>query len=329
MSLVADAFQPFVKKGLLNLQGTVQQTLEDLLQRRGCYPSFDSTTNAWELDFLTPETVSPFMATECARFACASFQSFKDVKAILVVEEYVPWALVRAYYSAFYAGHALMRALGQCCTYVDGPRAAILRGIVATYGLSQPLPSGQYVAEATGAESGLRLVQLGSSYGGTHEAFWKVFVARLARLEADVLRGSMTAELAQSVNLLLGRVREVITRKASDVAWLSTIRNAIQYRQALDVWYPTCRLGERDKALLARLARGWESDPMGVEIPVRGSGRAGSLADFVAACSFLVGCCRELFLRIDRIGRAGQKRSFAYHGPIRYLLMHKLWNGKH
>jgi len=322
MSLLADALQPHVARGLFSIRGAIDATLDELMARQGCYPSFDTAAGHWEFDFRAPESVSPFLAYECARFACASFQSYADVKSSLVDANRLPWALVKAYYAAFYAGHSILRALGITCTYVDGPRVTLLRRLLQAYGIQLVFSSGLYHTRTTATASSIRFESLGQGHGGTHEAFWKIFALRIQSLEVEVLAGSLPRIDAQSVNLALGKVRAVITRNSSDLAWLSTVRNAVQYRQGHQVWYPTCGLSAAERSRLSQIADSWLLDPMAIDVPAR---RAGVLGDFLSACTFLVASCRVLMIRIGQRGNLGQRKSFAYHGPLRYLLTHKLW----
>src|SRR5689334_17736287 len=103
MSLLIDAVQPDVTHGFFNLRGGNSTTFDDLMRGGAAYPSYDAATGLWEFDFRSPDSVTPFLGYECARFACAAFQSYHDVRDTVADANRVPWALVKAYYSAFYA----------------------------------------------------------------------------------------------------------------------------------------------------------------------------------------------------------------------------------
>jgi hypothetical protein len=316
MSLLVDAMQPHVTHGFFAL-GASSTTFDDLIRGGAAYPSYDSSTGYWDLDFRTPDSVTGFLAHECARFACAAFQSYHEVQDAIAEANRLPWALIKAYYSAFYAGHSILRALGSSCTYVDGPRVNLLRGVLSAYGV-QTMNSGLYRTETSPTASSLRFENLGHGQGGTHELFWRVFSVRLQRLEQDVLGGRLPQREAQSVNVMIGRVRGVLTRNASDVAWLSTVRNAVQYRQEHAVWFPNCDVSSRDRATLGRIAATWDRDPLSIDVPAKSPG---VLGPFLSVCAFLVSACRALIVRIARIGA---RRSFVRSGPIRYLVANQL-----
>jgi hypothetical protein len=178
--------------------------------------------------------------------------------------------------------------------------------------------SGLYRAETTSTAAALKFEYLSKGQGGTHESFWKVFAGRLQQLEKDVLNGRLAQRDAQIVSVVLGRVRGVLTQNASHVAWLTNVRNAVQYRQEHGVWFPNCGVSARDRATLGRIAASWKRDPLSIEVPAR---TVGILGPFLSACAFLVGLCRILSLRI---GQIGTKRSFAHYGPLRYLSTYEL-----
>lgn len=316
-SLLADALQPHLARGLAVLRGESLLTLDELLGPKGTYqPTYDAGAKLWEFNFHGEGKVVSFLAHECNRLGTASFQSFCAVSAEFHKPDLIPWALVRAYYSAFYAGNAILRLLGWSCNYIDGPRVAMLRQVLRIYGATEEFAGGLYSAEMTPDGISLRLRSLAAGQGGTHEAFWKVFVARLQALEEGVIKGNLPPLDAQRVYLILSKLRAVLTRKGNDGGWLSTLRNAVQYRQEMNVWYPSCKIDVRERTSLSRLAAGWLQDPLRVELP---DGHGDSLTAFVTASAFLVACCRALLIRIGDLGRLGKEQSFATHGPLRFL----------
>jgi hypothetical protein len=320
MSILVDALQPHIARGFFELRGAATTTL-DVLIGTGFYPSFDSNRDIWELDFRSPESAPQFLAHECARFACASFQTYYDVDDALQEANRLPWALVKAYYAAFYAGHSILRALGLSCTYIDGGRAAKLREVVQSYGIAIPFVGGLYSTSITESGTAIRFENIGQGHGGTHEAFWRMFHRRLHRVEEDVLTGTLPLVDAQNVNVALGRLRAILTNRQKDGSWLSSVRNEVQYRQAMGVWYPGCRVDSRDMAVLRGIARGWLGDPLVVDLDGK---RAGILSDFLGGCAFLVALCRALLDRIGERGTLGRRQSFAHFGPLRYLRTRKV-----
>jgi hypothetical protein len=316
MSLLIDALQPHIVPALFGVRGKVDQTLDDLIGVKGAfYPSYDTATTTWLFNFGASDPVSLFYANECSRFASASFQTYSTVFEDFEVAERVPWALVRAYYAAFYAGHSILRILGSSCTYIDGSRLTTLRRILALHGITVSFQGGLYETTIKGNGSEISFEWLGSGLGGTHEQFWHVFNKEMARIEQEILRGSLPQLQAQQAWDCLGKFRSVITRGTSTASWLSNVRNAVQYRHTHGVWFPF-QLLKSDRLILSRLAKRWDGDPLAIPLATSNCGELGS---FVAGCTFVVTCCRSLIARIAERGKRGRSESFVHFGPQRYL----------
>jgi hypothetical protein len=312
MSLLADALQPFIARGLFSVQGRAETSLDELIGRRGFYPSFDTNTGTWELDFSDAEPVTHVLASECSRLGSASFQTYLHVAESLAHLDHLPWALVKAYYAAFYAAHSILRVLGFGCTYIDGRRASTLRQIIQIYGLSWPFERGLYAASLLRSGSVMCFRSINAN-GGTHEALWSTFNARLKDLETGILAGPLPATDAQSIFIYLTNLRQIMSNGAPGGSWLSSVRNSVQYRQEGGVWYP-CQVSRRDQTALARIAGQWLSDPLAIQLNAKACGDIGV---FLAGCTFLVGFCRALLARIGE--RSGRRKSFVYWGPLAYI----------
>lgn len=316
MSVLVDALQPHIVPALFGIRGRVDQTLDDLIgSKGGFYPSHDAATATWNFNFGATDPVTLFYANECSRFASTSFQSYSAVPQDFEVAEKVPWALVRAYYAAFYGGHSILRILGSSCTYIDGSRLTILRRVLALHGLVASFPGGLYesVIDVSGAEMSFRL--LNNSIGGTHEQFWFVFNKRMLQIEQQVLQGNLPQLQAQQAWDCLGKFRAVIASGASSASWLSSVRNAVQYRHTHGVWFPF-QLLKSDRRILSGLARQWDGDPLAIPLT---TGSCGDLGAFVAGCTFVVAFCRSLIGLIAERGKRGRAESFVHYGPQRYL----------
>jgi hypothetical protein len=317
MCLIADAIQPHLVAGLFGVQGNVDSTLDDLVGPRGAfYPSFDLQSARWNLDFSRSDIVAEFLACESSRFACAAFQTYLNLADDIRSCDSTAWAIVRAYYAAFYAGHSILRLIGTTCSYVDRGRAAVLRQVLAAYGISNAPSGGQYEIVVDPSGTMISLQCLGSSLGGSHDQFWYVFGKRMEALERDILLGPLPRLDAQRVWDCLGKLRALLsTNAACSGGWLSAVRNSVQYRHGMGVWFPE-KLSTRDLSVLGKAAAGWKGDPMSIRLE---TGRSDELRDFLSACTFLVALCRVLMVRIGEHGRRGHARSFVDYGPLRFL----------
>ena len=301
MSLAADALQPMTVQALFGMSGrTPPCNLPDVItsgRGAGFDLEFDGATKAVGIDFREPIYIGETIGGDALRFAGAAFTSVFNIDAAVEERESVAWAMVRLYYAAFYAGHAVLRLLGQSCSHLETGHIARLKQLAAAIGAPPPfaISSGLYHCTMNAAQTGLKMVRARGSVGGTHETFWEVFDAFLASTTEAVLLGHLAPADARAVFLKLESYRSILRLFGGGAAWLSRMRNDIQYRQDHGVWMPpSVNKSSRDQ--LARLAMQWSRDPMAVDIEILG---AASLKHFVAGCVFPIALCRALLTRIS------------------------------
>ncbi|MEQ1933569.1 MAG: hypothetical protein ABL962_06790 [Fimbriimonadaceae bacterium] len=119
MALAAAALQQMIVPQLIGVgTGSERMTLADLITMKSA--SYDLTVvpkKGVKLDFRDSTAVASALASDCGRFSCAAFQSVATIEQDLENRDAFAWALIRLYYGAFYAGHALIRAIGEGCSF--------------------------------------------------------------------------------------------------------------------------------------------------------------------------------------------------------------------
>jgi hypothetical protein len=309
MSLAADALQPSVVRILFSLGRTAHCNLADIIvpgRGAGFDLDFDDSEKTIKLDFREPNFIGSAFAGDALRFASAAFVSVKEVGGSIEDRLSLPWAMIRLYYSAFYAGHAILRLTGQSCSHLDRRHITKLQQLAAGYGLSPAfeLKRGLYHCVMNSNQTGLTFASKGAASGGTHEVFWAIFDRFLQKATVDVLRGNLTPADAQLVFMKFDALRTILGSSGGGSSWLSTMRNDIQYRHDHGVWQPSS-VKKRGREQLARLAEQWARDPLYVDVGLA----EGSLDSFVVGCAFIVALCRALFARIA-------ERSFSSGGSF-------------
>ena len=320
MSLAADAMQPFTVRGLTALRGRPSgMTISDLIGRQkivGYDLDFDVANQTIQADFRGPEAIVDSIASDSIRFASAAFQTVNTVSKDIVDKHGIAWSLVRMYYSAFYGGHALIRLLGESCSFFD--RSHIARISALGFALGK-IPGFRLEAAAhrclvNSSATVITCRSLRGGTGGAHESFWSMFGARLKYVSEELLKGPLPPGEAQlvfaKVNDLL---RSLSGHRAPLHSWLSIIRNDVQYRHHFGVWLP-CEVSKKDREQLGRLAEQWKRDPMDIDV---GLTHAGPLGEFVVSCALIIALCRVLLTRISERSTEGG-RSFITSGMLRY-----------
>lgn len=314
MSLLCDALQPHIEGELFRVEGPAGMDFDTLIAKHGFTPAFENSRSVWTLDFRDATLVACLLAHDCSRLAAASFQTYMSVPDHVSKPEQIPWSLVRAYYAAFYGAHALLRALGGGCVWIDALRSAKLRQLLSIHKVSKLIDRGLYSLGVTDSGRVLTLRSLNGGSGGTHEGLWSVFIQRLKELEADVLSGTLTPSDAQAVFAVISGLRTIATHGSANDAWLSVVRNEVQYRQARSVWHP-CQVKKQAHRNLVQATAKWQDDPMSFVLDYPGRD---DLSAFMSACTFIVASCRAVLLRIEQ--RSPRRaRSFARRGPLSYL----------
>lgn len=267
----------------------------------------DVATNEVLIDFRETTFITEAIGGDAARLATACLTSMVDLPVSLEDAEKLPWSLIRLYYSAFYAGHSVLRMLGRSCTYFDARHTGRIKSILIAIGspLSFELPSGLYSCALNAGQTGFSMTQARGRVGGAHEAFWEIFDLFLSELTEQVLNGHLREQDARDVFAKVEAVRRIY-RRGAGASWLSSVRNEIQYRQGMGVWAPLT-VNRSRRATLSRLAAQWTRDPMEIDVDAY---PAGELAAFVVACAFTTSMCRTVLTRVSERSSA-DAQSFA------------------
>jgi hypothetical protein len=316
---MADALQPLMLRGFLALSGrAAPMRVPDVLiqdQSAGYDLDFDSIDEAVLVDFRETTLVTKALASDSCRFATAAFQS--AVAGEMCNRDTAAWSMVKLYYAAFYAGHALIRLMGESVSQFDYTHVNHLDRLSAALGKAPPfkIDGGFYRCTMNTAATGFAFTRAKGRKGGAHEAFWEVLGKRLEISSAQILAGPLPPADAQLVFNKIGSFADILKRNGSKThSWLSVFRNTLQYQHGFGVWFPA-KLRQRECDVLNGLARQWKRNPMDCELDPTDGGEIGR---FVAGCTFLIAVCRDLTKRIAERSTAGNK-SFITFGPLAYL----------
>jgi hypothetical protein len=268
---------------------------------------FDAAASSIKIDFREATFLGAAIGGDAIRFASAAFISARGGAAALGDANTLSWGLLQLYYSAFYAGHAVLRLLGRSCSYLEASHVGQIRRLAAALGNTPPfaIGGGLYSCTLNSAQTGLEFTQARGRVGGAHEAFWEIFNLFLSEATEDVLKNRIAPTDARNVFLKLQGLRRILARGAG-ASWLSAVRNEIQYRHARGVWAPTT-VNRSSRGVLHRIADQWLRDPMAIEMDVPAGAELGA---FVTACTFIVGLCRVVLERVADASTAGAN-SFA------------------
>jgi len=151
------------------------------------------------------------------------------------------WPLLKTYYSGFFAAHSISSSTGRGVIYLRrNARDAINDFITAIGSTAKPIDGGSYKywISRSGVEYDLVLApaSLGS---GVHDMFWRSFSDTFSELAAEYLDANLpdSREVFAETSHLVDAILE--NRRSN--AWISRIRNEINYEHRHHAWLPTKR----------------------------------------------------------------------------------------
>lgn len=228
---------------LLGVEPPKAEGLRSWIEEGAYVPSNDPGTGNVNLGSVTTQEIAPFLSFDFTRFALASAESFLEARREWNSRHFMSWPLLKLYYSAFFAAHAIMRSQGSGVVKIERNQANKLGDFLQVLGEEHTaIAPGMYQHNLYGGSVGNSILQL-NKHGdgqGVHAAFWKTFCEFLnRRANLAVQKGMVDAE-----EFLAGATEITIAIAGVEVgtgSWISDIRNQINYQHKHSVWFPPKR----------------------------------------------------------------------------------------
>lgn len=183
--------------------------------------------------------IGPFLSWDYERFALSSLESYIYCNIGTARPKALNWPLLKAYYSAFFAAHALMRATGRGVIRLEAKHAKQLSELASLFAADIHVTAGTFEFQLHQSDDHLQSVALKRlpDTGGAHEQSWRRFFIFLSELSEEVASNNepesttIVAEISDIKTLLA-------SNGLSGGTWLSLIRNQINYQHQFGVWFP-------------------------------------------------------------------------------------------
>ncbi len=275
-------FRSISVPGILRSSGGGRVELKSWIAQ-GNYKVSTINTGGQDLVFhvLDAEPLIESFGYDHSRFACAAFESVRDLRADPSFPKATAWAAIRMYYASFFAVHALLRYSGQACSQIETEQASLVSKYADLYGISERMGRGFYRAHWSPSSSDLTLEKLKDSHKDTWRAFdqWLQF----ALVEFPEIPGLTTSKVEALE--VMSALRENLRLEGSTSGnWLSTFRNNINYRQSYDAWYPYRGSAVRFDRV-ARYTDGWREPNFN---PLSALGEVDERAKFFGSCAVIM-----------------------------------------
>lgn len=233
-------------------QGILTSTIPNLCEEpgiregiRGWLSSSIFQLHSWDgsllkLDRFDGALFRKYLAFDYERFALSSAESYTYCTAEYSSSGVIGWPILKLYYSAFFAAHAIMRGLGQGIVKLERQQTDLLNGIIQiTLGTAATLQPGMYHFELEVNQLGQPSLSMQAhrEASGVHDGFWRAFSTCL-----DDLADKIVSRSLPDAGDFVGGLSELRPYLSPSThgrgAWISAIRNQVNYQHAYDVWFP-------------------------------------------------------------------------------------------
>lgn len=287
MSIVADQLRPFWLSQLNEVNGKLEYGLAEWL-RTGTYQiTIPLQPSEFVLDIPQGDlTFQRAIAYDLARMGMAAFESIGDAHTQPTLPKSIGWTIIRTYYSAFFAAHALLRSFGVSLSQFETNQINRVQKIASAYGTDngQQLGSGFYLCTFDSTSRKLTCVHKGKN-GGSHEFLWKHFVNTMLDFSNKILSVNGATANQQLTVAKLTELCDCLKHNGCNTGtWLSFIRNQTNYKHEFGAWFPY-KSHAKYYLNLPSMKDEWKRKPEEISIWI-GSGR--DLQRFIGACNVIL-----------------------------------------
>ncbi|MFE8146570.1 hypothetical protein RBA69_04925 [Brenneria goodwinii] len=196
-------------------------------------------------------------ANDCNRMSVAAFESVIDINQNNTLRKSGAWGVIRAYYSAFFAAHAIMRMYGVSCSQIEVEHAKKINEVFSLTS-SHKVDKGFYCISSTKDFSTVKFKKYKDSHAGTWECFNNLMVSLKNNVHiATALSTEKIKTLEMIDSIKYGLTNNGNVTKGN---WLSQVRNVVNYQHKYGVWFPYERGGGANE-LVERISQDWKVLP--------------------------------------------------------------------
>lgn len=317
MSLIGDALRPFWLTGINGISGELTTSFKAWLSD-GKYV-FQGLNSDQDLVFVPVDynTLIQSIAYDINRMSLAAVESVCGIKNPNDLTRSTAWGLIRNYYSAFYASHAICRMFAISIPKIDSPQSKQLNKVIASSGwMGGPILVSDDLYRVTIDSSNKNFILSKLATKGHHEGAWKEFSSLLQKLENSILTNQNTGTTAdrQDASMLLNQIRNILQseRCTNNSNWLSQIRNNLNYRHEYGAWYPHDK-SNKFRNIFHENSSCWKKDPS--EILVHREDH--DMLKFSKGCTLIMSLLHTLI--VDMENRNSYEDSFLKYGVSRII----------
>lgn len=313
MPAVADVLRPYWLQGLAEVSGQTSTSLKAWITEESfVFQQFDPMASCWTFFTGTPDMMVRSIAHDVSRMSASSFESIHAIPAANEIPRSSAWTLIRAYYAAFFAAHAIGRIFGQCVTQLEQSQSSALNKAIRSSDGTNLLTKGLHLCVPDARNSTFSIIKLSD---GSHEDTWSQLGILLDQLGQKILTGASytDSQSRQAVAVLFVEILDVMRTAPchSKANWLSHVRNEINYKHQYGAWFPH-QGAKQFRTKVADNIGLWRKSPQ-----FQKAKSEHALCHFSAVCGALVSIAREIVL--DMAERNSNRDSFLKYSALRVL----------
>src|SRR5260370_1800137 len=225
MSIIASPLRAFWVPGLNRISGRVLKGLAGWILDEEYQIYSPLQPDSFSLTVSSPEKLLSSFAADINRCSMASFESVNSVTKNDILPRSTAWLVIKTYYAAFFAAHAISRILGTSFLQFEKTHCNSVNSIANLFGMTngQKVTRGYHECIYNFSQKELSCKRVKSESGGIHEAFWGTIYVLLQSLSNRVIStASGTAANNQQVSVKLSEFPENLGRGATGKGnWLS------------------------------------------------------------------------------------------------------------
>ncbi|NQZ40426.1 hypothetical protein [Moritella sp.] len=312
MQIITDVLRAHLLPGLSNVEAVPHLTFRGWLAKKSFKMTEPLESKAFKLDVYShSELLLPY-AYDINRMAASSIESMNGITPENGLPKSTGWLIIRSYYSAYFAMHALLRLFGISCSQLDSHESRAVTDVARMYSLQNgnTASSGYYRCQYDFTSSTIIFKQLNN----THQDVWKTFYELLDTLATKVSSSDFRKKDRDITVDFLFKLREGLSCRntVNSGNWLSQIRNEVNYTHSMGAWYPYVNSSDEHNKMF-RLTSNWKQTPT-ADIINDNVGKCDQLL-FVSTCVTVVSLCHSMISDLHNIN----SNIFLKHGAIRLV----------
>jgi hypothetical protein len=308
----------FVLNGLYDQTATDERTFKGWLSEGDFKFTDYQNQKSFEIEYFRENLIKHAIVFETSKLSTSAFESINGIRKEVKFPKTIGWLIIRSYYSAYYSVHAIMRCLGHVFSQLDSKEALKLKEILALYFPEEEknISTGFYSITLSKDSSKMNFRMLSNS----HKDVWSIFYEELDRLSESVSESKIIPkEKRTNIINILFRLRQLLSNQGSvhNGAWLSQVRNNVNYRHSYGAWFPYVNSKSDSSDSLFNNLEKWKN-PF-TELLLSTSEDKDDLNNFIEAVVLINSLCKGLI----KFMSSNKENKLIQMMPVRYLKLAK------